>query len=583
VFVKDYGTPEATWERLGVTPMRERIPYAMMRWRISKAGFEPYEGAPFSSDAIGALIKGIRLDPPGSRPPGTVWVPGGVIALPGPRLPDELPAVPLGEFFLDRYEVTNREYRAFVDAGGHTREEWWPQPIRHEGKTVSLSEAMRLFVDATGRPGPSTWEAGGYSAAEADHPVGGISWYEAAAYCAYAGKTLPTVYHWFHAVGQDQFSDILLHSNVGGKAKASVGRFRGLSAYGNYDMAGNVKEWAWNATAEGRYILGGAWNEPGYLFKNLNAQPSMSREPTNGVRCAKYAEPPAAALQAPFTPAQEYTRPPPLSDEAFMVLRGIFAYDPTPLEHRVERTSDSLPHYRRETVSFRTAYGDGRMEAHLLLPLQGRPPYQAVIWFPGSDAFLLQSSESFASTYLFDFLPRAGRAVVYPVYDGMYERFDPPDGTPGAVRDQMIRWTKDISRTIDYLATRADIDAGKLAFYGFSLGAMDGPLFTAVEPRFAAGILLGGGLAPRPFRPEVDPARYAPRVRTPTLMINGRDDFLMPYALSQKPLFDLLGPPAERKRLARLDGGHIPRDRLEIVREVLDWLDGWLGPVPPSP
>jgi hypothetical protein len=66
-------------------------------------------------------------------------------------------------------------------------------------------------------------------------------------------------------------------------------------------------------------------------------------------------------------------------------------------------------------------------------------------------------------------------------------------------------------------------------------------------------------------------------------MINGRDDFLMPYALSQKPLFDLLGPPAERKRLARLDGGHIPRDRLEIVREVLDWLDGWLGPVPPSP
>jgi hypothetical protein len=44
-------------------------------------------------------------------------------------------------------------------------------------------------------------------------------------------------------------------------------------------------------------------------------------------------------------------------------------------------------------------------------------------------------------------------------------------------------------------------------------------------------------------------------------------------------LFDLLGPPPERKRLARLDGGHIPRDRLAIVREVLDWLDRWLGPV----
>jgi hypothetical protein len=61
-------------------------------------------------------------------------------------------------------------------------------------------------------------------------------------------------------------------------------------------------------------------------------------------------------------------------------------------------------------------------------------------------------------------------------------------------------------------------------------------------------------------------------------MINGRDDFLMPYELSEKPLFELLGTPSDRKRLARLDGGHIPSNRLEIIREVLDWLDRHLGP-----
>jgi dienelactone hydrolase len=161
----------------------------------------------------------------------------------------------------------------------------------------------------------------------------------------------------------------------------------------------------------------------------------------------------------------------------------------------------------------------------------------------------------------------------------MYERFAPPDEAPVATRDRMIRWTQELSRTIDYLETRPDFDARKIAFYGFSLGGADGPLFTGVEPRFAASILLAGGLIPARFRPEVDPARFAPRVRTPTLMINGRDDFILPYELSQQPMFDLLGVPAAHKRHARLDGGHIPSDRREIMREVLDWLDRYLGPV----
>jgi predicted esterase len=579
VSVKGYATPGAGWERLGTTPMTQRIPYALMRWRISKPGYEPFEGAPFSSGAIGAIAQGLRLDTVGGRPPGTVRIPGGIItSLSGAALPEELPVIRLQEFFLDRYEVTNRRYRAFVAAGGYGKAEWW-QPVAREGRAVPWQEAMRLFVDATGRPGPSTWEAGGYPAGEDELPVGGISWYEAAAYCAFAGGTLPTVWHWTHAIGQDQLSDILLHSNVDGAAKAPVGRFQGLGAYGTYDMAGNVKEWTWNAAGEGRYILGGAWNEPGYLFRGLIAQDPLGREPGNGVRCARYIEPPPAPLLAPIAPAHHYPRPVPLTDEAFGLLRGLYAYDSTPLDARVERTNDSLPGYRRETVSYRTAYGNERMQAHLLLPRDAAPPYQAVIWFPGSDAYLLRSSESFSSTWLFDFLPRAGRALVHPVYHGMYERFEPPEDTPGATRDRMVRWTQDLSRTIDYLETRPDFDARKVAYYGFSLGAADGPLFTAVEPRFAASILLGGGLIPEMFPPEVDPARFAPHVRTPTLMIIGRDDFIMPYDLSQKEMFDLLGMPDDRKRHARLDGGHIPSDRLEIVREVLDWLDRHLGPV----
>ena len=181
--------------------------------------------------------------------------------------------------------------------------------------------------------------------------------------------------------------------------------------------------------------------------------------------------------------------------------------------------------------------------------------------------------------YLFGFIPRGGRVLVYPVYQGTYERSEPPEYSPGALRDRMIRWTQDLARTIDFLETRPDFDSKQIADYGFSAGAVYGPLFTAVEPRSAASVLLGGGLVPEEFRPEVDPAAIAPRSRMPTLMINGRDDFILPYELSEQLLFALLGAPEERKRHARLAGGHNPTNRLEIVREVLDWLDRQPGPV----
>ena len=61
-------------------------------------------------------------------------------------------------------------------------------------------------------------------------------------------------------------------------------------------------------------------------------------------------------------------------------------------------------------------------------------------------------------------------------------------------------------------------------------------------------------------------------------MINGHDDFivLLDYQLR---LLRLLGAPDADKRHARLQGGRIPSDRREIIRETLDWLDRYLGPV----
>jgi dipeptidyl aminopeptidase/acylaminoacyl peptidase len=142
----------------------------------------------------------------------------------------------------------------------------------------------------------------------------------------------------------------------------------------------------------------------------------------------------------------------------------------------------------------------------------------------------------------------------------------------------IVLWSKDLGRTVDYLEERSDIDAEKLGYYGFSSGGCYGPIFTAVDDRFKASVLLAGGLFGE-FAPEVDVMNFASRSKVPTLMVNGRDDFNMPFEMSQEPLFRLLGASENEKRHARLEGGHIPPDRLAIIEEVVGWFDRHLGPV----
>jgi hypothetical protein len=214
-----------------------------------------------------------------------VRVPGGSFQYRGSQ------PVTLAGYWLDKYEVTNRQFKEFVDRGGYQKKDHWKEPFVREGRTLSWEEAMAEFKDSTGRPGPSTWELGAYPEGHGDYPVNGVSWYEAAAYAAFAGKSLPTIYHWYNAAGIGIFSDILKLSNFDGKGPTPAGSHRGLTPWGAYDMAGNVKEWCWNAAGDRRHLLGGAWSDPGYMFSAVDAQPPFDRSPTNGLRCVKYTAP----------------------------------------------------------------------------------------------------------------------------------------------------------------------------------------------------------------------------------------------------------------------------------------------------
>jgi formylglycine-generating enzyme required for sulfatase activity/dienelactone hydrolase len=570
VFAKPYAEPDGEWEYLGVSPLEDvSLPLAPHRFRVVLAGYAPLEAA-FVPQTLPILPLVAEKD----VRPGMVYVPAGR----SEHL--DAPPIDLPAYWLDRHELTNREFETFVRAGGYRRPELWKYPFVIAGREVPFEEAMALFRDRTGRPGPSTWELGSFPEGQAEFPVSGVSWYEAAAWAEFAGKSLPTVHHWFRAADLGPFSDLLRSSNFGGRGPGEVGKRSSLSAFGTYDMAGNVREWAWNATGDRRYTLGGAWSDPTYMYTGPDALDPMDRTSILGIRCAVYDAPPPEAALGPLNQVLvDYSKVTPVGDEVFAAYRGFFDYDRRDIEARVEAKDDGPEHWRVEKVSFAAAYGGERIPAYLYLPRNAKPPYQTIIYFPTSSALQLSSSEGLGS-WDFGFLVKSGRAVLFPVYKGTFERRGQPSQGPNEVREIAIQRTKDVRRAVDYLESRSDVDSSRLAFYGLSWGANYGPIVGAVEDRFRALVLVSGGMSGGSL-PEVANLNFAPRVRMPVLMENGRYDFTFPLEQSQRPLFNLLGTPEASKKHVLFDSGHVP-PFTEVARETLDWLDGILGPVAPG-
>jgi eukaryotic-like serine/threonine-protein kinase len=582
VWVKEYAAPDAEWRRVGRTPLADvRIPFGLYRWRIEKKGFETVEAVPRTLLSSKGLTLRFALDKVGSIPPGMVRVPGESVSIEIPGL-DHLPEVQIGDFLIDRTEVTNQEFKRFVDAGGYRNRDLWREPISRDGRVLGFEEAMALFHDRTGRPGPATWDLGDYPEGKGDLPVTGVSWYEAAAYAAFVGKQLPSVYQWSYAAGPWATHQLVPLSNFRGTGLAPVSSYKGMGPFGTYDMAGNAKEWCWNASGSKRYLLGGAWNEPSYMFNDADAQDPLSRGPNYGFRLVKPLDDKTAAASTAPIPwwTRDYSKETPARPEIVQAYERLYAYDRTPLDARIESTDETSDRWRKEKVSFAAAYGGERVVAYLFTPRQGTPPYQTVVFFPGSNAIHQRSSADLPAMRLVTPVLRSGRAFLYPVYKSTFERGDALSSdypAPTAFyRDHVIMWFKDLERSIDYIGTRKDLDAKRIAYYGGSWGAELGPVFLALDDRIKVGVLVGGGLALQECAPEADAFHFAPLVRQPVLMVNGRYDFFFPVDSTQVPLFKLLGSPPKDKRHVILEAGHVPPNEI-LTQEVLDWLDRYLG------
>lgn len=240
---------------------------------------------------------------------------------------DELPqrTVYLDAYWIDQTEVTNVMYEKFIQDSGYTttaEEEGWAYVFENNEGWQPVEGANWRYPFGS----DNTWES------RKSHPVIQLSWYDAQAYCKWAGRRLPTEAEWEKAArgidgriypwGNNPPTGSLVNfadsnTNFDWSAKSiddgyantsPVGTYpKGASYYGTLDMAGNVWEWVadWfdaeyygnspvanptgSRTGEYRVLRGGSWsNEPFYL----RAADRLRGDPINrfnlvGFRCSR--------------------------------------------------------------------------------------------------------------------------------------------------------------------------------------------------------------------------------------------------------------------------------------------------------
>ena len=597
IFIRDYFDDSTGWRYLGRSPLDHiRVPFGTCRWKVQRSGYVTQETVlslelPSQYVDPAGLPRAyltFTLQEKGGFPAEMVYIPASDLTQKG-MFHGERTVLSAPAYLIDKHETTNRQFREFINKGGYENREFWREPFVKDGESLPWSQAMSLFHDRTGRPGPATWSNGTYPQGRADCPVGGICWYEAMAYARFRGKDLPSLFHWAWAArAEDVPSRITQRSNFG-EGSAPVGSHRGMGRFGLCDAAGNVREWCLNAfegRPEVRCILGGAWSEHRYVFACGAARSLWDRDAGNGLRCARYPEGRDSVPQAAFAPVEHKDRDlanfKPVSDDVFQsYIDAWYHYDRTELNASVESVDYELDYCRRERITFDATYPNERVIAYLHLPNGVKRPYQVVVWYPGGGA---RSEPWGPEAYCHELVHiiQSGRALVVPFYQGTYERclekdFYPPDGVLS--RNLCVQRSQDMRRTIDYLETRGDVDCGKLAYVGLGWGAQMGPVMIATEDRFKTGVLLLGGICACKRHPASDPANFASRVTIPMLMLNGREDSLFPYEAAQKPLFNLLGTPQEHKKHILFPGEHcIPwENREQYHKAIADWLDKYLG------
>lgn len=581
VLYTTYDDESNDWQEIGTTPLEKRLPFETFRLKFDLDGYGLQEIARSSVYVRHNLINydiDVKLIAKDASYSDMVYDSSEQFAVPITEFAP-LDRVTIPEYLIDRFEVTNGQYKEFVDAGGYSDSKWWTHPLMENGRTLSFEDAVSRFTGKVGRPGPAGWELGDYPAGQDDYPVGGVSWFEAAAYAEFRGKSLPTIYHWSAALFMDNEGfhpmapDIRNHSNLNTGAIAPVGQYHGIGTSGAIDMGGNQREWCFNDSGRGRYTMGGSWEDQPYLIVQGIPRSPWNRSLANGFRCAVYLEespPQETLLAAILRPQINFRAIKPIADAAYEVLASQGQIGDKPMEAASESTDTSNRNWNMEVITIAGVENE-RLQLDLITPKSYDNSLAPVVFFPGMDCVLPGEIAYELYMDLLDFVPKSGRALIIPHYRGMWENSDgttqdrlmSPSKSPALVQE----WAQDFSRAIQFIDSRDDLRNDSIAYLGVSLGTVIGTyIIPFVDERLSCSVLIAGGFS-SPTQPQ-----YAPRVTNPTIMINGNADYMFPVDQKQLPMFDMLGTAPEHKKHVVLEGGHVPDEAL-IAREALAWLD----------
>jgi hypothetical protein len=167
------------------------------------------------------------------------------------------------------------------------------------------------------------------------------------------------------------------------------------------------------------------------MFTELNQRPPFNRDKTIGFRCVKYL--PDTSLDQFSKPyvevTRDYKKEKPVDDKVFAVLKTFYDYEKKNLNIRKELVVD-LGDAIREKITFNAAYGNEKIITYIFTPKNIQPPYQTIVYFPGSGPQYFTSSENWLDRIFGrygGFLVLSGRAFVYPIYKGTFERGGGPE------------------------------------------------------------------------------------------------------------------------------------------------------------
>jgi serine/threonine protein kinase len=529
-------------------------------------------------------------------PENMVFVPGGKHKLVSSSIHLEKPLT-LNDFFIDKYEVSNADFKKFISAGGYHEKKYWKFKFVRNGKEISWQEAIKLFVDRTKLNGPRSWSNQNYPEGKDNYPVTDITWYEAAAYAEFLGKSLPTVYQWekaarngvpnYHSTSMPwgliyPTDDLSGRTNFHSNETVPVDKYDfGISYYGCYNTAGNVEEWCLNKSTNGFVYADGSYEDSNYVFGTFSSFDGFHSTPSLGFRCVKNAEgknSDQSGMLVNLIPQIPVYHP--VDDSRFNSIRKLYDYEKKSLNPKII-LSEENEYWTKEKVSFESPFGD-RIIGYLYLPKNVVQPYQCILWNPHSGVYRYGFSADWAAEKLYSENIEYGRALFVIVPKGSPERKweygeDRPEKSSDLFRDRVIRWVIEQRLVLDYLDSRSDIDFSKIA-YITTANDYDGFIVPGVDNRFNCNIIIANGIYEEDQKiisAEINPINFLSRYKAPTYMIHGKYDEAVYFSVSVMPAYNLLPEP---KKLAALNTTHVPPLAMRVPL-INKWLDETLGTI----